>query len=476
MPVNDLVFKSARKLASLLRARKISAVEVMKAHIAQVERLNPTVNAIVTFLPDAALKEAKKVDAKRSRAKSNDGLGALAGLPIAYKDMLVTKGIRTTYGSPIYTNFIPTQDHVLVERLKAAGAITLGKTNTPEFAAGSQTFNKVFGATLNPWDVSKTCGGSSGGAAVAVACGMLPFADGSDLGGSLRNPGNFNGVVGFRPSPGRTPYYPANDAWATLSVVGPIARSVEDVAFLLSAMAGPDIRSPISIDEPGARFARPLARNFRKVRVAWSRDLGGLPVDKRVTAVLEKQRKVFESLGCIVEEAHPDLSGADEVFHVLRAIGFVQKYGDLLGKHRDKIKDTVIWNIEEGMKLDGPRIAKAMTLRSDLYRRMREFMERYEFFCLPVNQVPPFPVTQQYVDTINGVVLGNYIDWMKTCYYITVTGHPAISVPAGFTGDATALPVGLQIVGRYRDDFGVLQMAHAFEKETQFAKQRPPII
>jgi amidase len=476
MPVNDIVFKSARKLASLLRARKISAVEVMKAHIAQVERLNPTVNAIVTFLPDAALKEAKKVDAKRSRAKSNDGLGALAGLPIAYKDMLVTKGIRTTYGSPIYTNFIPAQDHVLVERLKAAGAITLGKTNTPEFAAGSQTFNKVFGATLNPWDVSKTCGGSSGGAAVAVACGMLPFADGSDLGGSLRNPGNFNGVVGFRPSPGRTPYYPANDAWATLSVVGPIARSVEDVAFLLSAMAGPDIRSPISIDEPGARFARPLARNFRKVRVAWSRDLGGLPVDKRVTAVLEKQRKVFESLGCIVEEAHPDLSGADEVFHVLRAIGFVQKYGDLLGKHRDKIKDTVIWNIEEGMKLDGPRIAKAMTLRSDLYRRMREFMERYEFFCLPVNQVPPFPVTQQYVDTINGVVLGNYIDWMKTCYYITVTGHPAISVPAGFTGDATALPVGLQIVGRYRDDFGVLQMAHAFEKETQFAKQRPPII
>jgi amidase len=397
-------------------------------------------------------------------------------LPIAYKDMLVTKGIRTTYGSPIYTNFIPTVDHVLVERLKAAGAITLGKTNTPEFAAGSQTFNKVFGATLNPWDVSKTCGGSSGGAAVAVACGMLPFADGSDLGGSLRNPGNFNGVVGFRPTPGRTPYYPADDAWGTLSVVGPIARSVEDVAFLLSAMAGPDIRSPISIDEPGARFAKPLGRDFKKVRVAWSKDLGGLPVDKRVTAVLEKQRKVFESLGCIVEEAHPDLTGADEVFHVLRALGFVQKYGGLLGKHRDKIKDTVIWNIEEGMKLDGPRVAKAMTLRSDLYRRMREFMERYEFFCLPVNQVPPFPVTQQYVDTINGVVLGNYIDWMKTCYYITVTSHPAISVPAGFTGDAPPLPVGLQIVGRYRDDFGVLQMAHAFEKEKRFAKQRPPII
>lgn len=474
--MNDIVFKSAKTLARLLRSRKLSAVEVMKAHIAQVERLNPKVNAIVTFLPDAALKAAKRLDAKRARARSHDGLGPLAGLPIAYKDMLVTKGIRTTYGSPIYTNFVPTEDHVLVERLKAAGAITLGKTNTPEFAAGSQTFNKVFGATLNPWDVSKTCGGSSGGAAVAVACGMLPFADGSDLGGSLRNPGNFNSVVGFRPTPGRIPYYPTNDAWATLSVVGPIARSVEDVAFLFSAMAGPDMRSPIGIDEPGARFAKPLARDFRKVRVAWSKDLGGLPMDKRVTAVLEKQRKVFESLGCIVDEAHPDLTGADEVFHVLRSLGFVQKYGDLLVKHRDKLKDTVIWNIEQGIALDGPRIAKAMALRSDLYRRMREFMERYEFFCLPVNQVPPFPVTQQYVDTINGVVLGNYIDWMKTCYYITVTGHPAISVPAGFTDDALPLPVGLQIVGRYRDDFGVLQMAHAFEQVKQVGKQRPPII
>jgi amidase len=474
--MDDIIFKPAKTLARLLRTRKLSAAEVVKAHIAQVERFNPRVNAIVTFVPDAALKEAKKLDARRSRVKSAEGFGALAGLPIAYKDMLVTMGLRTTYGSPIYTNFIPGEDHAVVERLKAAGAITLGKTNTPEFAAGSQTFNTVFGATLNPWDTSKTCGGSSGGAAVAVACGMLPFADGSDLGGSLRNPGNFNSVVGFRPTPGRTPIYPTNDAWGTLSVVGPIARSVEDVAFLLSAMAGPDIRSPIGIDEPGARFARPLARDFRKVRVAWSRDLGGLPVDKRVTAVLEKQRRVFESLGCIVEEAHPDLTGADEVFHVLRAVSFVQKYASLLEKHRDKIKDTVVWNIEEGLKLDATRVARAMNLRSELYRRMREFMDRYEFFCLPVNQVPPFPVTQHYIDTINGVVLGNYIDWMKTCYYITVTSHPAISVPAGFTGDAPPLPVGLQIVGRYRDDFGVLQMAHAFEQAAGVSKAPPPAV
>ncbi|MBU2261025.1 MAG: amidase [Proteobacteria bacterium] len=478
--MNDIVFLPARKLARLIRTRKLSAAEVMGAHIAQIERLNPKVNAIVTFLPEQALETAKRFDARLARTKGAgaDGpvSGPLAGLPIAYKDMIQTKGIRTTFGSPIYADHVPDDDHVLVERLAAAGAITLGKTNTPEFAAGSQTFNKVFGATLNPYDLEKTCGGSSGGAAVAVACGMLPFADGSDLGGSLRNPGNFCNVVGFRPTPGRVPYYPAVDAWASLSVIGPIARSVGDAAFFFSAMAGPDLRSPISITEPGKRFARSLARDFKKVRIAWSKNLGGLPVERCVTKVLEAQRKVFVSLGCIVEEAEPDLSGADEAFHVLRAVGFVQKYAELLREHRNQIKETVIWNIEEGLKLDGPRIARAMALRSSIYQRMRSFMERYDYLLLPVNQVAPFPVTQAYVDTINGVKLGSYIDWMKTCYTITVTSHPAISVPAGFTEDKPGLPVGLQIVGRYRDDFGVLQLAYAFEQETQIARRRPPIL
>ena len=464
-----------------MAARKLSAVEVMKAYIAQIERVNPKVNAIVTFVPDQALKEARRLDARRSRA-GREAFGALAGLPIAYKDMIATKGIRTTLGSPIYANCVPTADHAIVERLKAAGAITLGKTNTPEFAAGSQTFNKVFGATLNPYDLTRTCGGSSGGAAVAVACAMLPFADGSDLGGSLRNPGNFNNVVGFRPTPGRTPYYPTADTWQTMAVIGPIARTVEDAAFLLSAMAGPDPRAPISIDEPGKAFAKPLARNFRKTRVAWWSSAGGrlagdddIPVDRRVSAVLEKRREVFESLGCIVEEAHPDLSGADEVFHVLRALGFVMRYGELAKAHRAEIKETVIWNVEEGLKLAPARIAAAMALRSELYRRMREFMERFEFLCLPVNQVPPFPVSQPYVDTINGVKLASYIDWMKSAYYITTTSHPAISVPAGFTGDDPPLPVGLQIVGRYRADFGVLQMAHAFERETRVGERSPAL-
>jgi len=475
----DLAFLPARRLARLLRTRAVSAVEVVRAFIAQTEKVNPRVNAIVTFLPEAALAAARRIDARRRRGGA---LPVLAGLPIAYKDMIATRGIRTTYGSPIYADNVPAGDHVLVERLTAAGTITIGKTNTPEFAAGSQTFNPVFGTTRNPWDLSRTCGGSSGGAAVAVACGMLPFADGSDLGGSLRNPGNFNNVVGFRPTPGRVPSYPTTDAWATLSVLGPIARSVDDAAFLLSAMAGPDPRAPISIAEPGSRFAKPLARDFRKVRIAWWSSAGGrlagdedIPVDARVTAVLERARRVFESLGCIVEEAHPDLRGADEVFRVLRALGFVQRCGPLLEKHRSRMKDTVVWNVEEGMKLDGPRIARAMSLRSELYRRMREFMERYEFLCLPVNQVPPFPASEPYVTEINGVKLATYIDWMKTAYYVTVTSHPAISVPAGFTDDDPPLPVGLQIVGRHREDFAVLQAAHAFERETRFGARRPPV-
>lgn len=474
--MNDICWLPARELARRLRLRELSAVEAMRAFISQIERVNPRVNAIVTFLPEAALAEAKRLDDSRAPRPP------LAGLPIAYKDMIATKGIRTTYGSPIYADNVPAEDHAIVERLRAAGAITLGKTNTPEFAAGSQTFNKIFGATRNPWDLDKTCGGSSGGAAVAVACGMLPFADGSDLGGSLRNPGNFNNVVGLRTTPGRIPYYPTVDVWQTLSVLGPLARSVDDAAFLLGAMAGPNPRSPVTFTQPGSTFAQPLERDFSGVRVAWWPSADGklagadaIPVDRRVLGVLGNRRKVFEDLGCVVEEAQPDLSGADEVFHVLRALSFVMRYGELLKTRRADIKETVVWNIEEGLKLDAPRIARAMALRSEIFGRMRAFMERYEFLCLPVNQVPPFPLEQPYVDTINGVKLPDYISWMKTAYYVTVTSHPAISVPAGFTADDPPLPVGLQIVGRHRDDFGVLQMARAFEQATRVAQRRPAV-
>ncbi|HTM58899.1 MAG TPA: amidase [Burkholderiales bacterium] len=461
----DICFTPARTLARLIRTRKVSATEVMRAFIAQIERLNPKVNAIVTFVPEQALKAAKALDKKKSSAP-------LAGLPIAYKDLVPTKGIRTTYGSPIYADHVPTENHAIVDRLSAAGVITIGKTNTPEFGAGSQTFNTVFGVTRNPYDLSKTCGGSSGGAAVAVACGMLPFADGSDLAASLRNPGNFCNVVGFRPTPGRVPNWPATNGWQTLSTAGPMGRTVEDTAFLLAAMAGPDPRSPASIAEPGTVFNRPLKRSFKKVRVAWSRDLGGLPVEPAVTAVLESQKEVFRELGCMVEEAEPDLSPATEAFHTLRALGFLDRL-PLYKKHRDKLKDTVIWNIEAGLKLTGEQIARANELRTQVFQRMRAFLEKYDFLLCPVNQVVPFPVDEPYPTEIDGVKLDNYIDWMKSCYYITTTSHPAISVPAGFTPQG--LPVGLQIVGRYRDDFGVLQLAHAFEQATEHWKRRPTL-
>jgi amidase len=465
----ELCFTPARKLARLIRAKKLSATEVMRAFIARIERVNPKLNAIVTFLPEQALKAAKALD--RTKALK----GPLAGLPIAYKDNVQTRGIRTTFASPIYKDHVPNEDHLIVQRLSAAGAIMLGKTNLPEFAAGSQTFNTVFGVTRNPYDLTKTCGGSSGGAAAAVASGMLPFADGGDLAASLRNPGNYCNVVGFRPTPGRVPAWPAPNAWNTLGVLGPIGRTVEDTAFLLSAMAGPDLRSPVSIAEAGSAFLKPLKTNLRKARIAWSRDLGGLPMDPRVTAVLEARRGVFADLGCVVEDAEPDFSGATEAFETLRALGFLQSYGEFYRTRRNDLKDTVQWNVEQGMRLTPERIARATALRSQLYQRMRAFLEKYDFLVCPVNQLPPYPVETEWPREIAGVKLDNYLDWMKSCYYITITSHPAISVPAGFTTDDPPLPVGIQIVGRYRADFSVLQLAYAFESATGTWKHRPSL-
>jgi amidase len=470
MPNNELYFLTAVELAEKIRAREVSAKEVMEIHLNQIERVNPKVNAIVTYLPEQAMEGASAADEMLARG---DAVGPLHGLPIAHKDLVETKGILTTYGSPIYKDNVPDQDALIVERLKKAGAVTIGKTNVPEFGAGSQTFNEVFGETLNPYDLGRTCGGSSGGAAVALACGMIPIADGSDLGGSLRNPANFCNVVGFRSSPGRVPKWPATVAWAPFSVQGPMARTVQDVALMLSAIAGPDPRFPISIAEPGDIFTRPLERDFKNVKVAWSMDLGGVPVDTRTVDTIEKQRGVFESLGCILEERFPDMSGADEAFKTWRAWVFELQYGELLKTHRDQMKDTVIWNTEAGEKLTGPQIGAAEIKRTALYHRMREFMEDYEYLILPVSQVPPFDVKQRYVTEINGIKMETYLDWMRSCYYISVTGHPAISVPCGFTTDG--LPVGVQIVGRHQDDLGVLQLAHAFEQATGFWKQRPAV-
>src|SRR5215475_2470105 len=470
MPDTEICFLTATELARRIRVKDLSAREVMEAHLAQIDRVNPKVNAIVTLLPELAMAQAKHADEALARGKE---IGPLHGLPIAHKDLVPTNGIRTTSGSRIFKDYVPDHDGLIVERLKKAGALTIGKTNTPEFGAGSQTFNEVFGATLNPYDTTKTCGGSSGGAAVALACGMLPIADGSDTGGSLRNPANFCNVVGFRTAPGRVPVWPTSLGWWPITVQGPMARTVRDTALMLSAIAGPDPRSPIAIAEPGSLFARPLGRDFKGVRIAWSRDLGGIPVDTRVTAVLDSQRQVFEALGCVIADATPDFSDADEIFQVWRAWRFELLYGDHAKNHPDLVKDTVIWNAEAGTKLTGPQLSQAERKRTALYHRLRQFMETHEFLIMPVSQVPPFDVTQPYITEINGVKMQTYIDWMKSCYYITVTGLPAISVPGGLTPEG--LPVGIQIVGRHQDDFGVLQLAHAFEQATGHWKTRPPV-
>jgi amidase len=470
MAGSDICFMTATEMARRLRSKELSAVEVMTAHLQQIERVNPKVNAIVTLVADQAMKQARDTDAAAARGQ---WLGPLHGLPVAHKDLHDTKGIRTTYGSPIFKDHVPTEDALIVERIKKAGAITVGKTNTPEFGAGSQTFNPVFGATHNPYDLSKTCGGSSGGAAVSLACGMIPIADGSDMGGSLRNPASFCNVVGLRPSAGRVPTWPSSDAWATLSVDGPMARNVADVALLLSAIAGADDRSPISIEERGEVFARPLDRDFKGVRVAWAKDLGGLPFDSRVKQAVNAQRKAFEALGCIVEEAEPDLSGADEVFKDFRAWSYSLSRSELQA-HRDLVKDTILQELDAGAKLTGPQLGNAEMKRTQLYHRMRLFLERYEFFILPVSQVPPFDVNEPYVKQIQSVRLEHYIDWMKSCYFISVLGNPAISVPCGFTPEG--LPVGIQIVGRNRAEWSVLQLAHAFEQATGVGKRRPSIV
>jgi amidase len=467
MTLNEL---SATELSRKLASKEASAREVLEAHVAQIERVNPKVNAIVTMDLDGARAQADAIDARRARGEA---LGPLAGMPIACKDMERVKGMRTTFGSPIFKDFVPDVDTVMVEKFRAHGMVILGKTNTPEFALGSQTFNTVFGKTLNPWDTTRTCGGSSGGAAVSVATRMLPFADGSDLGASLRNPANFCNAVGVRPTPGRVPVWPAIDLWNNTAVHGPIGRTAQDAALLLYGQAGGDRRVPNAIWEDPAQFLRPLDRDFKGVRVAYSATLGGLPVESAVRATIEANLKHFAALGCVVEEAEPDLREADECFHVLRGFLMAQIYGPMLDKHRHQMKDTAVWNIELGLALTTAQIVEAVRQHTRVYDTMRAFMERHEFLLTPCNQVLPFSVDQPYVSEINGNKLDNYLDWMKSCFRITMTAHPALSAPIGFSEGG--LPVGVQIVGRYRDDLGILQLAHALEQAQPLWKRIPPV-
>jgi amidase len=390
---------------------------------------------------------------------------------VAVKDLEDTAGLRTTYGSPLHRDHVPERDGLLAERLRAAGAIIIGKTNTPEFGAGSQTFNPLFGATRNPYDLTRTAGGSSGGAAAAVATGMLPVADGSDFGGSLRNPAAFCNVVGLRPAPGRIPALAPADAWSPLPVHGPIARTVADAALLLEALAGPDPRAPLSL--PAERFTSGLEEpDVRGLRIAWSRDLCGLPIEPAISAVLEPHRATFAALGCTVEAAEPALAGADEAFEVLRALGFARAFGPLLEAHGDELKETVRWNARVGLALTGPQVAAAVAGQSAAFHAMRELLEVHDALALPVTQVVPFDVAVEWPRAVAGVPMDSYLAWMRSCSRISLTAHPAISVPAGFTPEG--LPVGLQLVGRHRGERDLLRLAAAFEAAAGAGARRPP--
>ena len=471
MTDDDVCFRPATELAAMLRAREISARELLDAHLDRIERVNPGLNAVVTLDAEGARAAADAADAALA---SGEAVGPLHGLPVAHKDTHATGGMRTTWGSPLHTDTVPLRDELIVARYAAAGAVRVGKTNVPEFAAGSHTYNTVFGASHNPYRHGLSVGGSSGGAAAALAGGLVPLADGSDMGGSLRNPAAFCNVVGLRPTPGRVPSWPAAMGWSQLSVQGPMGRTVADVALQLSVVAGPDPRVPISLSDDPAGFAAALPESLAGLRVAWAPDLGGrVTVDPAITSVLASVGKVFEGLGATVEDDCPDLSGADDVFGTLRAWLFEANFGDLGRRHPDQVKESIRWNAEMGAKLTGADVARAEVTHTKLYERMVAFFERYDVLLAPTTQVLPFPVELEYPTEIGGVPQENYLEWMRSCTVISATGCPALSVPGGFTPDG--LPVGLQIIGAPRADRRVLEVGHAFEQATRFGSRRPPL-
>ena len=464
----DLCLRPARDLAALVGSRALSAAELLSAHLEQIDRLNPRVNAVCTLDAEGAAAAAARLD---DALAAGTEPGLLAGLPVVVKDLVDVAGMPTTRGSPIYRDAVADHDDLMVQRMRAAGAIIVGKSNVPEFGAGSHTFNTVFGVTRNPYDLGRSAGGSSGGGAAALTCGMVAVADGSDYGGSIRNPPNFNSVVGLRPTPGRVPRLPAGDPWETLSVTGPMGRTVADAALLLSVIAGPDRRDPTSICEPGALFAHVASRSLKGCRVAYSRDLGMLPVEPAVTETIERGLPLLADLGCLVEEAHPDLTGGAEAFDTIRALRFAADHAATLRDHRGQLKDTVIWNIERGLALTTDQVTRAHQLRAEQFQRMSAFLERFDVLILPVSQVLPFPVEVDWPRTVAGVPMATYIDWMQSCSLITMTSHPAISLPCGFT--PAGLPVGAQVVGRYRGEADLLSFSAAWEAALAISSRRP---
>ena len=454
---DELYRLTARETITRLSAGEITPLDAIDAALARIEAVDGRVNALPTLVPERARDRARKL---MERPPAERGL--LAGLPVAIKDLNPVEGVLTTYGSPIYADHVPDASDIAVLRIEAAGGIVLAKSNTPEFGAGGQTFNEVFGATRNPWNTSLTCAGSSGGAAVALATGQVWLAHGSDLGGSLRTPGAFCSVVGLRPSPGRVPRGPSDGSFNYLSVNGPMARNVADAALFLDVMAGLDSRDPLSWPAPSVPYRDAVAAPARPRRIAFSPDLGFMPVDPEVRDICARAMAHFETMGVAVEERTPDFSGAMDAFHTFRAVLFVTDHAERMRAHRDKFKPEILWNYDKGQALTAGDIARAESNRVALFERMADFFGEFDLLACPTAAVPPYSVDQRYVDRIGDTVFDNYVDWMGLQCAVTVTSSPAISIPCGFTADGR--PVGLQLVARPRGEAELLQAAALFEQ------------
>ncbi|NIP16137.1 MAG: amidase [Pseudomonadales bacterium] len=470
--MSDLTRLPATKLVEAIRRGDASAVEVMDAHYDRIEARNPEINALVNVLPrEAAHDLARQADAARSRGEV---CGPLHGLPMAVKDTHDAAGFPTTWGFVPWAERVAQLDGELAARQRRAGALIIAKSNVPEFALGSHTFNRLFGTTSNPYDPSKTAGGSSGGAAAALATGMLPLADGSDMGGSLRNPAGYCNVVGLRPSVGRVPGESPFGWFARLLTPGPMARNVDDVALLLSVQAGPRRGDPLSRPEQGECFREPPHPDRESLKIAWSADLGFAPVDAGVARLVEQAAVTFEQLGCRVENDCPDLRGGMSVFQIQRAANLGQTGRALdraLPGWRDHAKDTMIWNVEQGYALTAEALIRSEVDRTAIYQRVSRFFADYDALLLPSAQVPAFDKSLDWVREINGQAMETYIDWMTICCAVTVTDLPSISVPAGFTPGG--LPIGLQIVGRPHGDLDLLAIARLFEEATGHRHRHP---
>lgn len=468
--MSELCFKSATELRQMIHVGEISATEVLEAHIDRIERFDGTLNAVVTRAFDLARASARTLD---QRLAKGEAVGPLAGLPIAHKDLVDTKGIRTTSGSPMFSDHVPDTDALIVRRMKAADAVTIGKTNTPEFGAGSQTFNRVFGATRNPWDTSRTCGGSSGGAAVALAARFVPIADGSDTGGSLRNPAAFCNVVGFRPSPGRVPVI----GWSDLSTAGPMARSVDDAALLFSVLAGPDLKSPTAQETAGTTFSPVRSVDLSGLRIAVSEDFGALPVASEIRAGVARLAALLKDTGATVIEAAPDFRDATRIFHILRAIGFRARYGSMTAEQQAQLKDTIIWNMEAGQALTNDDYDWLADARRELIGRVADFFSDHDLLIGPTTQVLPFSVDTEWVQEVEGKPMSTYIEWMESCSWISTICCPSLSLPIGFSapGDTPALPIGAQLIAPMRQDAFLLGAAKAIEAIASTASEVPEI-